>query len=202
MTNNVLTVYLLRHGQTDMNADRNRYCGRTDAQLTELGHSQAKNAGELLREIDFAAVFASPLQRSRKTAELLEFPLPVQVDERLIELDFGGWEGMTREEVIEKMPETWELWNQDPLLHPAGGDGETAQSLIDRVEDFFEEAVEKYMGKNILVVGHNGLNRLFLSYKLQMPVQNYRWILQENSAITRFVMGRNGEFQLQRLNCR
>lgn len=202
MTNKVLTVYLLRHGQTDMNADRNRYCGRTDAQLTELGRSQAKDAGDMLRPIDFAAVFASPLQRSGKTAELLDLSLPVQVDERLIELDFGGWEGMTREEFIAKMPETWERWNEDPLRYPAGGDGETAQSLIDRVEDFFSDAVEKYMGKRILVVGHNGLNRLFLSHKLQMPVRNYRWILQENSAITRFIIGENGEFQLQRLNCR
>src|SRR5690625_4947170 len=96
MTSNVLKVYLLRHGQTDMNADRNRYCGRTDAQLTELGRSQAKGAGDMLRSIDFAAVFASPLQRSGKTAELLDLSLPVQVDERLIELDFGGWEGMTQ----------------------------------------------------------------------------------------------------------
>src|SRR5690625_7583472 len=115
-----------------MNADRNRYCGRTDAQLTELGRSQAKGAGDMLRSIDFAAVFASPLQRSGKTAELLDLSLLVQVDERLMVLDFGRWVGMTRVELVEKMTGTWERWNEERVRYPSGGGGEAAEQCIHR----------------------------------------------------------------------
>lgn len=198
----MLTVYLLRHGQTDMNADSNRYCGLTDAELTDLGRKQAKHAGELVASIKFDAVYASPLQRSKITASLLELPNPVEVDPRLIELDFGSWEGKTREEFIAENPNSWERWNENPLIYPAGGDGETAQSVIDRLDSFYADKINQHVGKNILIVGHNGLNRIFLAHKLGMPVQNYRSILQENSCITRFILSEDNEFQLQRLNCK
>ena len=197
-----LTVYLLRHGETDMNADGNRYCGITDAILTENGIKQALEAGKLLAGEDIAALFASPLLRSRRTAELLGLSLPVEVDERLIEMNFGSWEGKTREEFIAEDPESWRKWNEDPEVNPAGGDGDTAKAVTDRLKDFFDEKFREYKGKSIVVVGHNGINRLYLSCMLGMPARNYRSILQENSCVTRFVLSDGEGFQLQKLNCR
>lgn len=197
-----LTVYLLRHGETDMNADGNRYSGITDAILTEKGIKQALAAGELLAGKNIAALFASPLQRSRRTAELLGLSLPVVVDERLTEMNFGSWEGKTREEFIAEDPESWRKWNEDPDVNPAGGDGDTAKTVTDRLEDFFNEKFREYRGRNIVVVGHNGINRLYLSRRLGMPARNYRSILQENSCVTRFVLSDEEGFQLQKLNCR
>lgn len=202
MNENELTVYLLRHGQTSMNADSNRYCGLTDVELTKLGKQQAVNTGLLLKDIVFDAVYASPLQRSKETARLLNLPNEVQVDPSLTEIDFGSWEGKTREEFITQDPQSWENWNENPLIYPAGGTGETAQSVIERVERFYKQAKEKHMGKNILIVGHNGINRIFLAHMLGMPIRNYRSILQENSCITLFTIDTKGEFQLQKLNCR
>src|SRR3546814_1104327 len=84
----MLNVYLLRHGQTVWNAAGNKYCGRTDVSLTQLGISQAERACELLRDINFENVYASPLERARRTAEIAVNVLPVETDERLIELYF------------------------------------------------------------------------------------------------------------------
>lgn len=198
---NDLTVYLLRHGETTMNADGNRYCGITDAVLTEKGKQQALAAGRLLAEIKPEIVFASPLRRSRHTADLLGLSVPVEVDPRLTEMNFGSWEGKTREEFIAENPESWNNWNKDPRTYRAGGDGDTAAEVIARLEDFFNEKQKEFRGKTIAVVGHNGINRLYLSHMLGMPARNYRSILQENSRVTRFVLTGDGGFQLQKLNC-
>lgn len=201
MSKSELTVYLLRHGQTDMNADSNKYCGLTDAKLTELGKQQANHAGKLVASINFDAVYASPLQRAKDTAELLGISDTIKVDPRLIEIDFGRWEGKTREEFVAENPDSWEKWNEDPKKYAAGGNGETAQSVIERLDDFYAEKIKEHKHKNILIVGHNGINRIYLAHKLGMPLQNYRSILQENSCITLFTMGGPEGFQLQRLNC-
>src|SRR5687768_11266518 len=95
----MITVYLLRHGQTAWNADNNRYCGRTDIPLTEKGLAQAAAVREQLRGIDFDGIFSSPLQRARVTAEIASGK-NVTTDKRLIEADFGQWEQKTREEFV------------------------------------------------------------------------------------------------------
>ena len=60
--------------------------------------------------------------------------------------------------------------------------------------------LEKHPDGTILVVGHNGINRLFMAYKLGMELKNYRRIVQENSSITMFELDNNGEFSLKKLN--
>lgn len=219
----MLNVYFLRHGQTPFNADGNRYCGRTDAPLTEKGIAQAVEVREQLRNIALDAVYASPLQRAFRTAEIAaggrEFPVVgrefpagggkigagsriVQAEERLIEVDFGQWEGKRREEFVAEDPETWRRWDADPMHARAGGTGETAAEVILRVDDFFREALRRHPSGNILVAAHNGVNRLYLAWKLGMPVRYYRRIVQENSSVTLFSLDEGGELTLKLLNAR
>ncbi|RYZ25912.1 MAG: histidine phosphatase family protein, partial [Sphingobacteriales bacterium] len=87
----MLTVYLLRHGQTAWNADNNRYCGRTDIPLTDKGIAQAKLVSEQLEGLKLDGVYSSPLQRAALTASLAT-NRTVITDDRLIEADFGQWE--------------------------------------------------------------------------------------------------------------
>lgn len=197
----MLRVYLLRHGETTFNADGNRYCGRTDAELTEKGMAQARRMEALLGDVQFDAVYASPLKRSYITAEVaIRGRHTVNIEERLIELDFGGWEGKTRPEFVAENPALWEDWSEAPDLVKAGGTGDTALSVVRRVDDFFEEMKTRHKGKTILVVAHNGVNRLYLAYKLGMPLKNYRRIVQENSALTIVEFGGGVEFSLLKLN--
>ncbi|MGH2643047.1 MAG: histidine phosphatase family protein [Chitinophagaceae bacterium] len=196
----MLNIYLLRHGETAWNADGNRYCGRTDLSLTEKGIEQAKLAGDKLKNISFNAVYASPLQRAVRTAEIAGKGQEVIPDNRLIEIDFGSWEGKTKEEFISENKSLWDNWMSDPANHPAGGNGETANEVMNRVNAFYGELINKWEDGKILVVAHNGINRLYLAYKLGMPLKNYRKFFLDNADVTWFTLDKTGEIELKCLN--
>lgn len=196
----MLNIYLLRHGETAWNADGNRYCGRTDLPLTDVGIRQATEVNRQMKDITLEAVYSSPLQRARRTAEIVSGNKEVITDPRLIEIDFGQWEGKTKEEFIAENQSLWDNWMKDPEHTPAGGTGETASSVIDRVNGFYDDLQKKYSSGNVMIVGHNGINRLYLSYKLGMPLKNYRKFFLDNAAITMFTLGEHGDIILRYLN--
>jgi len=199
----MLHVYLLRHGETFWNADGNRYCGATDIGLTEKGLEQAHLAASLLKNIQFDAVYTSPLQRAHHTATVASGENPnIIVDQRLIEASFGEWEGKTRAEFIAENPALWDAWAQEPDYARAGGTGETALEIVTRVDDFFNDILQKHPNGTVLVVAHNAVNRFYMAWKLGMPLKNYRQIVQENSSVTLFSLDAQGEFSLLKLNCR
>jgi broad specificity phosphatase PhoE len=196
----MLSVFLLRHGETQYNADGNRYCGRTDASLTSKGMEQAVKLSHQLKDEKFAAVYSSPLSRACLTAQIATGSQQVQTDERIIEVCFGNWEGKTKEEFIAEDKSLWDAWMHDPGNTKAGGNGETGMEIIERVNAFFNEMLQKHANETIVVVGHNGINRLYMAYKLGMGLKNYRRIFQENSAITFFELDDTGEIILKKLN--
>ncbi|MCD2423103.1 histidine phosphatase family protein [Niabella pedocola] len=196
----MLKVILLRHGETAYNADGNRYCGRTDIGLTEKGIAQATKVSEALRGVTVDAVYASPLQRARTTAAIASGNQDVVTDERLIEADFGLWEGKTKEEFNAENPAFWTQWMDNPETARAGGTGETGGEIVRRVSDFFEELHRKHNGQLVMVVAHNGINRLYLAAKLGMPLSNYRRFDMENSALSYFELDDKDVLTLKKLN--
>lgn len=196
----MLKVYLLRHGETPWNAEGNKYCGRTDLPLTAKGIRQAEQAREQLSGLSFDAVYASPLQRAYETARIASSDREVIRDRRLIEADFGTWEGKTKEQFIPENEALWTAWTNDPAGTRAGGTGETAAAVVSRVDDFFTETLHRHPEGTILVAAHNGVNRLYLAHKLGMPLKNYRKLTLENSSVTEFVLDEAGELTLHRLN--
>ena len=98
-------VWLVRHGQTEWSRER-RHTGRTDLPLTTQGEEAARALGKRLADVDFDLVLASPLKRAWRTAELAGM-LPV-AEPRLMEWDYGDYEGLTSEEIREKVPD-WSL---------------------------------------------------------------------------------------------
>jgi|SRR5690606_24809367 len=197
----MVTIFLLRHGETAFNADGNRYCGRTDIALTKKGLEQAERMWALLKDFHFDKIYSSPLQRARTTAGIASgTPENVTVDERLIEIDFGNWEGKRSEEFIAEDPEAWDNWLSDPAQHQAGRTGESGETVLKRLHSFYQELVDRYDGQTILVVAHNGVNRLFMASQLGMPLKNYRKIVQENSALTLITLDKVEGFKLLKLN--
>lgn len=196
---NTLNVFLLRHGQTAWNADNNRYCGRSDISLTAKGIRQAESVRDQLKDFTFDGVYSSPLERAFMTA-VIASGVNVKKEQRLIEADFGDWEKKTKEEFIAENPSLWTNWMDDPAVHRAGGTGETGMEIVTRVDDFFRELVQKHASGNILVAAHNGVNRLYLAYKLGMPLKNYRMLVQDNASITMFKLSSDGTFTLEHLN--
>lgn len=197
----MVTICLLRHGETVYNADGNRYCGRTDVDLTPIGITQAKRMRSFLSEYMFDAVFSSPLKRAKDTALIATgFKDIVTEDNRLIEIDFGEWEGLKPEEFQLADSSSWSDWLEDPTVNRAGKYGETAREVLQRLDSFYEEILEKYNDKTVLVVGHNGVNRLFMASRLGMPLKNYRKIVQDNSALTLLTLSKSKGMKLLKLN--
>ena len=195
----MLNIYLIRHGETAWNADNNRYCGRTDIPLTEKGLKQAETVRQQLAGIEWDGVFSSPLQRAHTTAQIASGTTVVK-DDRLIEADFGMWEGKTKEEFLAENAQLWTNWMNDPANNRAGGTGETGAEIVQRVDDFFQSLQKQNSSGNFLVAAHNGVNRLYLSHKLGMPLSNYRRFFMENALPSMFTLEPNGEFVLRHLN--
>jgi alpha-ribazole phosphatase/probable phosphoglycerate mutase len=197
----MLNVYLLRHGETYWNRDGNKYCGRSDISLTEKGIRQARQVSQQINQLSLDAIYASPLQRAYDTAKIASAQQQKVIrDERLIEVDFGQWEGKPKEQFIPENRELRDNWMADPATTQAGGTGETAKQVIDRVDAFFKDAIQKHVNETILVVAHNGVNRLYLAHKLGMPLGNYRKIVQKNSTVSLFSLDREQELTLHQLN--
>ena len=100
-----LRLLLLRHAETDWNRE-GRYQGWTDTDLSEVGRGQAEAAGRLLARQPLAAVWSSPLRRARDTAAAIASAKGLAVKEHaaFMEMRFGDWEGLTREEVAARFP--------------------------------------------------------------------------------------------------
>ncbi len=125
-------LILVRHGESDANA-RGLLLGRTDAELTREGREQAAAARSLLTG-PVAEVRTSPLSRARDTAELLALGLPVTVDERWVEVDYGEFECQP----LHGIPaEVWQQWRGDRDFRPEGG--ETLAEVDTRISAACEE---------------------------------------------------------------
>ena len=192
-----IRVILVRHGQSTYNIE-SRIQGRLDASvLTETGQNTARQVGEALQSLKFDAIYSSPLQRAKQTTEIihsyLESPPPLQIKENLREIDLPLWEGMLREEVIEKYPEDYSLWKKHPhkfYMKLSTPEGErkhfTVLSLFEQANRFWPEILTNNTHKSILVVAHNGINRCLISTALGIQPSYYHSIQQSNCGINIF----------------
>jgi broad specificity phosphatase PhoE len=168
-----VTLFLVRHGETDYHAE-NRYAGRTDLALTDRGQSQAVELGEWAGSAQLSAVASSPLRRARETAEpaARKAGLNVLVDERLAELDFGDADGLTAAEMRDRFGPARAAFEADPYANPLPG-GENPRAALARgraaVDDLADSA-----GDRILVLTHGTFLRILLCDLLCVPPSAYR----------------------------
>lgn len=167
------TFYMVRHGETEWSRDGNRYCGRSNIALTENGTHQANLLAALLHDIPFDAAVVSPLKRALSTALPIvqRLGIPMQVDARLQEIDFGDWEGLTVPEIEARFPQQWIDWTTDPVRNRAGGRGESAPEVFNRMTDLL---LEQLQHRTVLIVSHTTAMRLVMAGTLGMPFCHYR----------------------------
>ncbi|MCK7577595.1 MAG: histidine phosphatase family protein [Chromatiales bacterium] len=108
MSNELPVVYLARHGETAWSLT-GQHTGLTDLPLTERGERTARRLGERLRELGFARVWTSPLQRALRTCELAGYAAVAEVDPDLVEWDYGQCEGRRTVEIRAQRPD-WQLF--------------------------------------------------------------------------------------------
>ncbi|MGW4595854.1 bifunctional RNase H/acid phosphatase [Streptomyces sp. NPDC004457] len=151
------TFVLLRHGETPLTPQK-RFSGSggTDPSLSAAGREQAHRVAEsLARRGTIQAVVASPLARTRETAEIVaaRLRLDVTVDDGLRETDFGAWEGLTFGEVRERHPDDLDAWLADPEAHPTGG-GESFAETATRIAATRDKLIAAHAGRTVLLVTH------------------------------------------------
>jgi len=160
------TIYFIRHGETDWNLE-GRLQGQKDIPLNDVGRVQAEEAARRLQtlapHVEDLAYIASPMTRTRETMEILRetlglHPESYKLDERLVELTFGAWEGLTWKEVRKAEPALAALREQDKWHYAPPGGGESYAMLVDRIRPFLDDIT-----RDTVVVAHGGVARAFLS---------------------------------------
>jgi probable phosphoglycerate mutase len=167
-----VTLYFVRHGETDWNAAQ-RYQGRQDIPLNAKGRGQAARNGCVLRELLGAEArtidyVASPLQRARETMEIMrgEMGLPrhdYRLDERLCEIHYGHWEGHRWAELPTTDPEGFAARKADTWgWQPRGG--ESYRMLSERIAGWLA-----HVQRDAVVASHGGVSRVLRGLILQLP---------------------------------
>lgn len=160
-------LYLVRHGETDWNA-QGRLQGRHDIPLNARGRVQAEEAGARLRGllsgVDDLDYVASPLGRARETMERLRRtlgldPAVYRTDERLAEISFGAWEGLTWPEVRARDPEGGAARDRDVWGYAPPG-GESYAMLAERVAPAVSD-----LARSTVIVSHGGVARALLAVR-------------------------------------
>ncbi len=164
-----MKLYLVRHGQTDLNKVR-RYQGRIDVPLNETGIGQAQKLALRLSSEPFDKIYASPLVRAQETAKTIHNGRNIDIVSlpELVEMDFGKLEGKTYKEIIEIFPD----WDPAVFDFTFAG-GENLDSLAIRIKSFVAMLKELDEGSNILVVTHSGCLRIILCLLLDIDINKW-----------------------------
>lgn len=153
-------LYLVRHGETEWSKS-GQHTGHTDIELTKRGQEQAAALREPLSQLSFDAVYSSPLQRARKTAELAGFS-EVGLHDDLMEWDYGQLEGRTSKDIQRDYPD-WRIWTGEV---PGG---ESAEQVVARLQRFIAE-VRSSEHQKVLVFAHGHSLRVLTLAWLDLPI--------------------------------
>jgi len=167
-TEGVCTIYLVRHGESEANANK-IVQGHTDSPLTKMGEEQAMRVAEDLSDVRFNAIFSSDLGRSIRTAEIirLERNLEITTSPLLREKSYGIFEDMDHTKFIETLKEEFnrfdnELTIEERWSHKAHPSIESDVEILKRFTDYIKEIINSHIGETVLVISHRMPIRLFL----------------------------------------
>jgi len=157
-----LRLFVVRHGETAWSRER-RFAGSRDVALEPEGLRQCEAVARALAPQAVVAVYASPLERARASAEVIAKPhrLPVEIDPAFGEMAFGEWEGLTREEVAARFPAAYEEWRHAPHLVRIAG-GETLSQVAERARGAVQALAATHTGETIVLVTHAIVTRLIV----------------------------------------
>ncbi len=171
----MLTLYLIRHGETDYNFE-GRLQGHLPVPLNSRGRSQAERLARRLAETPLDAIVSSDLPRAKETAEIVAGfkDLAVQTDPRWRERALGHWQGCLYKEVKDEM-------DAADWTSPQGG--ETPEAMRERVLSALDDLPAAFDGKSVLVVGHGGSCHIVLQ-ALAGPEYGHAFHSWHNTAIS------------------
>jgi broad specificity phosphatase PhoE len=143
--------------------------------MTERGRAEIASQAERLAREKIAALYASPLQRTRETAEIVaaRLSLPIEFRDDLLELDFGEWTGATFDAI--RADPRWQAWSTQRSLAAIPG-GESMRAVQQRIAAAMLELNERHLHESIVLVSHGDVIRCALLFALGMPLDFYNRI--------------------------
>jgi len=177
-----MKLYIVRHGQCEWNA-LHKVCGSTDSPLTPKGRAQAAETAaavaEMTRDQPLDLIIASPLSRALETGRAIQAAcggIPLIIDDRLREIDFGDNEGRdTRDPDFQAEKRIF------PRRHP---NGESMLGFTHRIYGFLEDIRARYPDKVVLLACHNGICRTAHSYFNDMTNEEFMSYAVKNAAVS------------------
>jgi len=169
-----LRLYLIRHGETDWSLS-GQYTGSTDLPLTTNGEAAARKVGERLKNVSFAHVLMSPLQRARQTCVLAALKPTPEIEPNLVEWDNGDYEGRTLTEIREVQPE----WS---LFRDGAPNGETPAQISERVDHLVAHL--RTLDGNVALFSHGHLSRVLAARWIGLSVEQAERLLLNTASIS------------------
>ena len=201
-----MNVLLVRHGETAWNRE-GRYQGRTDIPLSPDGEAQVRALGQRLAHLPIDIAIASQLSRAKNTAQaiLAGRATPLELDEGLLEISHGQWEGQLASDIELSHAEMFGTWRSRPDRDvPAGPEAETLGDVEDRAWPVLVRVFARLeaLGPDAtaLIAAHDAVNRVLLCHVLGLPLSRV-WMFRQAPATLNVMSGRSlEELQLVRLN--
>ncbi|OZM58716.1 hypothetical protein CIB95_03870 [Lottiidibacillus patelloidae] len=171
----MLNIYLTRHGETQWNKEK-RLQGSKDSKLTDMGISNAIALGERLSNIEFNAIYSSPIERAYQTARYIKSDkkIPIYTLDNLKEINFGDWEGKTQEEIenIEIYKNEYKnFWEKPHIYDHTPHKGEGLAVFKQRVENVLRKISSDNNNGNILIVTHGAVIKAILSFTMNISTE-------------------------------
>ena len=172
-------IFFIRHGKTEWNLDSKYQGAHGDSPLLPQSYQEIKLLAQSLSSIKIANVYASPLPRAKTTAEklieVLGRPIPLTIDERLIEFNLGKMEGMKFTAVAEKWPDVLDNFRHHPDKYdPSIVNSESFESVIKRMSAAVKDYVKNYPNQNIVIVSHGAALNAAINGLLGMPMAHLK----------------------------
>jgi broad specificity phosphatase PhoE len=186
----MLTVFLLRHGQTAWNK-QGRVMGRTQVPLDADGIQQIQKIAPLVASLELDGIYTSPLRRAVQTARVIAegTNLPICKSEGLNEIAFGDWTGRHFDDLIDD--ELYRRFIKSPAKTLLPG-GETISDVQRRGLKVINEAAQKLPGGRFLFVSHGDVIRAILSHYMKLPLNEYRRLRIDNASLSALQTDRPG----------
>ncbi len=175
-------IHLVRHGRTAMNVEI-RFRGHLEVPLDEQGRKEAWLAAERLASADIRGIYTSPLGRAREVANAVAHATgaPVTDLHGLLNLDYGKWEGLTKDECAERDPAAWRLYRESPE-QAACPEGETLADAGDRIIEALRTIGERHAGEAVAAITHGVMVRLAIVRTAPRPPADWNVPLPTGSA--------------------
>jgi len=180
----MVRIILARHGHVDWLAPE-RFRGRAELPLSDLGRRQAQAVARYIAATwKPDAVYTSPLGRCRETGAEIAAPFRLELRpvDGLADIDYGEWQGLTRDEAQERWPDETELWFRTPHIAAIPG-GETLAVLLSRTSAALRDILWRHPDQTVVLVGHDSVNRVLLLFALEAPLSRYWHLRQEPCAV-------------------